>query len=366
MDTGKKDKGMCVLFALFLAAGFLLCLFMPKEEYSDSERRRLSALPKLSADAFFSGRFMSDFETYATDAFPFREQFRTIKAWTATKVFWRRDNNGIYAFDGYLCAVEYPMDESSLERAAQRFAAVCEKYLTEENRVFLSVIPDKNCFLAGESGHLSMDYEEFEKVMKEKARFAEYISITDLLERDDYYRTDTHWRQERITDVAERLAAKMGAALSGEYEVHTLKQDFNGVYRGQAALPVAPDSISYLTGEAIDGCLVYDWQNRRQIPVYNLESAAGRDPYEMFLSGPLSLVSIENPRADFERELVIFRDSFGSSIAPLLISGYSKITLADIRYIQPDYLGQFLDFENCDVLFLYSTLVLNHSETLKM
>ena len=53
------------------------------------------------------------------------------------------------------------------------------------------------------------------------------------------------------------------------------------------------------------------------------------------------------------------------SIAPLLISGYSKITLVDIRYIHPDYLARFIDFEGCDVLFLYSTLVLNNSETLK-
>ena len=83
----------------------------------------------------------------------------------------------------------------------------------------------------------------------------------------------------------------------------------------------------------------------------------------MFLSGSLSLVTIENPLAKEDRRLVIFRDSFGSAIAPLLISGYSEITLADIRYMHPDNLGKFVDFGGCDVLFLYSTLVLNHSET---
>ena len=85
----------------------------------------------------------------------------------------------------------------------------------------------------------------------------------------------------------------------------------------------------------------------------------------MFLSGPISLVTIENPGARTDKKLVIFRDSFGSSIAPLLTGGYAEITLADIRYIHPDLLEQFVDFEGCDVLFLYSTLVLNHSETIK-
>lgn len=165
--------------------------------------------------------------------------------------------------------------------------------------------------------------------------------------------------------MAKRLAESMGASLSDDYEVHTLEGDFYGVYYGQAALPFAPEEIKYLTGEAINACKVYDWQNGRDIPVYSMEKAGGKDPYEMFLSGSLSLVTIENPLAKEDRRLVIFRDSFGSAIAPLLISGYSEITLADIRYMNPDNLGKFVDFEGCDVLFLYSTLVLNNSETLK-
>ncbi|MDE7285710.1 MAG: hypothetical protein K2N55_02530, partial [Lachnospiraceae bacterium] len=247
----------------------------------------------------------------------------------------------------------------------ERFRYVCEKYLTEENKVYLSVISDKNRFLAKGSGHPSMNYEEFEKQMAEKADFAEYISISDLLERDDYYKTDTHWRQERITDVAERLALAMGTTLSQDYEIHTLESDFYGVYYGQAALPLEPEKIQYVTGADIDCCIVYDWQNERKIPVYDMEKAVGRDPYEMFLSGSLSLLTIKNPNARTDRKLVLFRDSFGSSIAPLLISGYAQITLVDIRYIHPDHLEQFLDFDNCDVLFLYSTLVLNHSDTIK-
>ena len=41
----------------------------------------------------------------------------------------------------------------------------------------------------------------------------------------------------------------------------------------------------------------------------------------------------EKIKADTEKELVIFRDSFGSSISPLLINYYSKITIIDNRYI---------------------------------
>lgn len=365
MHTKKKDIVLCSIFAVLLAGGFLLCLVMPGEKYSKSERRMLSPMPALSAEEILSGRFMSDFESWAADTFPFRDSFRRIKALTAGNVFFRQDNNGIYMADGFLASLEYPMHEESLAYAAKRFSFVCSKYLTDENKVYLSVILDKNCFLAKESGHLSMDYADFEKQMKEKADFAEYIPISDLLEKNDYYKTDTHWRQEKIADVADRLASAMGTALLQDYEIHTLKQDFYGVYYGQASLPLKPDAMRYMTGEDMENCKVYDWQNNKEIQVYDMEKAAGRDPYEMFLSGSLSLLTIKNPNVRTGKKLVMFRDSFGSSIAPLLISGYGQIDLVDIRYIHPDYLGQFIDFRNCDVLFLYSTLVLNHSDTIK-
>ena len=86
----------------------------------------------------------------------------------------------------------------------------------------------------------------------------------------------------------------------------------------------------------------------------------GRDPYEMYLSGSLSVITIENPNASTDKELVIFRDSFGSSIAPFFVEGYRKITILDARYLSEMMIGNFVEFTNQDVLFLYSTGVLNN------
>ena len=49
----------------------------------------------------------------------------------------------------------------------------------------------------------------------------------------------------------------------------------------------------------------------------------------------------------------------------MLAEGYKTVTLIDIRYIQSDFLGNFVDFMDKDVLFLYSAVVLTNSETLK-
>ena len=83
------------------------------------------------------------------------------------------------------------------------------------------------------------------------------------------------------------------------------------------------------------------------------------------MSGAAALLTIENPHGQADKELIVFRDSFGSSMVPLLAADYSKVTLVDTRYISSDLLDQFLDFQGQDVLFLYSTQILNNSSAIK-
>ena len=210
-----------------------------------------------------------------------------------------------------------------------------------------------------------MDYEKLISHMKDSMEYAEYIDIVPLLELSDYYYTDTHWRQEKIQDVAQFLAAEMGVTLSNEYTVNQVDTPFYGVYYGQSGLPLPADTLYYLDYPALQDCKVFDYETTAYIPIYDLDKTTGNDPYEIFLSGSKSLLTIENPNATTDKELLIFRDSFGSSIAPLLAEGYATITLVDIRYISPNMLGRFISFENQDVLFLYSVSVLNNSITIK-
>jgi hypothetical protein len=210
-----------------------------------------------------------------------------------------------------------------------------------------------------------MDYEELFGIMQAEMPYAEYIDISGLLEIEDFYKTDVHWRQERIVDVAEKIGETMGLTISKQYEVKSLPTDFYGVYFGQSALNLPGEKMQYLTNETLEACTVYNYENNQTLGIYDLEKSKGDDAYELFLSGPVSLLKIENPNAATERELVVFRDSFGSSLVPILAEGYKSVTLIDIRYIQSDFLSNFVDFTGKDVLFLYSSLVLNNSETFK-
>ena len=54
----------------------------------------------------------------------------------------------------------------------------------------------------------------------------------------------------------------------------------------------------------------------------------------------------------------------------LLAQGYSEVVLLDLRYLASDFVSQLaktglINFENADVLFMYSTLLLNNSTGMK-
>lgn len=355
----KRQKWAILCMAILFFGLSVLCWAKSEEEYSIKERRKLKQMPELTAESVLSGKFMSEFEEYALDQFPFRDQFLTLQQMAATTT----DQNGLYLADGHIGSMEYPMNEESLQRAASIFKRIQSGFLGN-SQVYLSIIPDKNCFLAEGNGYLAMDYESLYDKMKEDTGF-DYIDIAELLELEDYYYTDGHWRQEELVDIASLLADKMGAEISGKYDVKVLDAPFYGAYYGQYASNLPADEIHYLTNDVIEQYQVYDYQNDKEISVYDMQKAYGKDAYEMFVSGPLSLVTIENPTCSNGKELVLFRDSFGSSIAPLLAEGYEKVTLVDIRYISSDRVCQMIDFEGADVLFLYSTLVLNNAETMK-
>ena len=361
-----ESKWTVLLLAVLFFGVSLACWIKPAGEYSVTERRKLEQFPKLSVETISEGKFMTDFEEYTLDQFPMRDRFRELKAWVSQNIFGKADNNDIYVSDGYAVKMEYPLKEDALHYAGERFQNIYEKYLKDSgSRIYLSLIPDKNYFLGENSGHLSMDYEKLFEIMQEEMSYAEYIDITELLDIEDYYKTDVHWRQEKIVDVAKEIGSALGITLENQYEIKTLEDKFYGVYFGQSALDLPGEELYYFTNETLEQCTVYNYENDKTLGIYDLEKAAGNDPYEIYLSGPVSLMKIENPNAQTGKELVVFRDSFGSSLIPLLAEGYRTITLVDIRYIQSEFLSNFVDFTDKDVLFLYSTVVLNNSETLK-
>ncbi len=400
MKTNVKNIVTSLVFVIFILGVALACLLHSPREMSESERRPLEQFPefvwgeyvvtkdgsnqfaaikdfKLGED-FSIGvlnssikNYISNFEDYSLDQFPLRDKMRELKAFVELKLFGKKDNNDIYIVDGYISEMQPSINDASVQNAANIWNNIYSKYLEgKADKVILSVIPDKNYFIAEENGYLAYDYEELIEKLTAACPDFDYVDIFGELSIEDYYKTDTHWRQEQIIDVAKKLADALGVGdeYSWDFKTNELDIPFYGVYAGQLGLGVESETIKYLTSDVLDNCKLYDYETGKYVDIYDKAKAEGLDPYDFFLSGAKKgPMRIENPAQDNGKTLVIFRDSFGSSLAPLMVEGYSTIYVVDIRVTMAGYINSPAvvgGFAGKDVLFLTSAMVLNDSSEL--
>ena len=354
-----------LVFCIIVGGFSAWLLTKTPDEVSDWERRPLAQFPESSYDKLMNREFMDGFESYVNDQFPLRNTFRRIKAMIHFNVYNQMDNNGIYIVDGHASEYKDEITDSKISTFNDRINSIYSDFLKGTDcKVYYSIIPDKNYFLAEENGYPSYDYEYlYSQVGKGMDPAIKEIVIRDKLTIDDYYTTDTHWRQEQIVGIANYIRGEMGMEAVSDYTQQSAG-DFYGVFYGQSALSLDPDEIIYLENEQIKASTVYNLETNETVSVYNLDKLNGMDHYDIYLSGATPFLTITNPMGEEGKKLVVFRDSFGSSLTPLLMSGYSEITVVDTRYIYPRALSM-IDFTNQDVLFIYSTLVVEQSAVLR-
>jgi len=371
--TKIKQITLSALFVLALAAVPLAGGLLPDREVSVSERRPLTQLvdyeTKKAAEEkkgseFGLANYFSYLEDYLLDQFPGRDAFRSAKAVTKKVLLGQKDNNDYYYVEGTLCKMDPKLSEAAVSDSLSRLMGIYEKYFVgTEAKMYYSILPDKNYFTAGKHGYLHYDYEAIFAMADEAwGETFTKIDVLPTLSIEDYYRTDPHWDQTKILDTADALLNGMNAsplASAQTYEQVDLP-GFRGTYLGQAALPVKPDILSYLTNDVLSSAVVYNYETGKEVPVYNDANFANTDPYDVYLEGATPMLKITNGAQNNGRQLVVFRDSFGSSMVPLLVGAYEEVLVLDIRYVSPSILDRFVQFRpDCDVLMLYSTSVLN-------
>ena len=83
---------------------------------------------------------------------------------------------------------------------------------------------------------------------------------------------------------------------------------------------ILSDELKYLNNSVIRNCKVYNEETKKEEKIYNLNIVQEtKNKYDLFLSGATAMTTIINEQAETDKKLILFRDSFGSSIAPLLV-----------------------------------------------
>lgn len=359
-----KNIVVTITFVILLILFFLANILKKDTQISITERRKLASFPQITIKSVLDGSFSNKFEKYTTDQIIKREEFRKLKSSIEVNLFRKKDNNKIYMYKNSLIKIEYPLNEKSVLNVANKINEIQKSYL-KDMKCYYSIIPDKNYFTDSKE-YITMDYKKLEEIMKKNITNAEYINIFDCLELEDYYITDIHWKQENLQKVVDKISEKMNFKnrLTNNYAKEQITE-FDGIYAGQIPIKVEKDKICILTNETIKNARVYNYENRKETKIYDLEKINSNDKYDIYLSGSTPLITITNQNAKTDKELIVFRDSFASSLIPLFTEGYSKITLIDIRYIRTKDIEKYIQFKDQEVLFLYSTLILNNSSILK-
>lgn len=271
-----------------------------------------------------------------------------------------KDYNDVYVIGDTIYEMNYPLSEKGCSNFNKKINYIIEKDLQNSN-VYYSIIPNKEYFL-NDQDYLKIDYDLLQNKINLNAK---YINIMDKLSIEDYYRTDIHWKQENLDDVVKIIVEQMGNEyVKMDYKPKEYNQ-FYGASYSKAGSKLQPDKLTYLQSDHTKNSTVKHIEYGEK-PVYDEEKLTGLDSYNVFLSGASSYIEIINPKATTEKELIIFRDSFSSSLAPLLTPYYSKITLIDLRYMTYDIASKMTDFSNKDILFIYSAQIINNSNLLKI
>ena len=352
---------IAALFCLFLF-GFGAALFLlPDRSFSQQENRYLAQFKAPTLQSVKSGKFMTDFEDYVTDQFPLRDRWINLKAW-AERLTGKEENNSVYlGTDGQTLFAQFTAPSAEeLTKRVDYVNRMAEKLTVP---VYFSLIPDKSYVWAGllpDGAPLVDDGSMLSAAGALCSSKVTWIGLKDALAGEDsFYRTDHHWSTFGAYRGYLALARAMGlenAELTAQPELRS--DSFYGTtWSSSGAAWVRPDRIYTIVPEGgLSGATTvtrYPSGKPEAGTLYDLSKLEVKDKYAMFLGGNQPLCVIENPDAAGGKLLVI-RDSYCDSLAPLLSTQYQEVHLFDPRYNLTSISAYVEEHEIDQVLVLYS------------
>lgn len=324
-----------ILFCVFLGGIALAGILMPDQSFSEMENRNLRLSPELTMNKFTSGRFMTEFERYASDQIAFRDGWVAMKS-LGEKLSGKMENNGIY----------FATDDTLIRRVSQPDVAVRNEniqYLEDFARrtevpVYFALIPTAASIWQEKlpPGAPSADEKDWTQDLYDRSG-ARNIDLASALENHSaepiYYRTDHHWTSLGAFYGANSILNAMGYdQLDMESYAPTVVSDhFLGTnYSSAGAWWVMPDNITvYVPEEGKD--VVSNFTGRGEAGrLYVPEKLEVKNKYAYFLGGnqPLCVIhsQAEGPK------LLVIRDSYADCLAPFLSERFREVHLFDLRY----------------------------------
>ena len=336
-DNDRSPLPIILCFAIFIGAGLLLHLLLPDKQYSENENRYLTAAPKLTAKALFSGSFTGDFEDYITDQFPFRDSWLDLKS-RSERAAGKTENNGVFfsADDTLISRFKVP-DEGTVSAAVKAVNTLREH---TDAPVILALIPSSAAVWTDRlpKNANTADQEALIRSIYGGVGDSTVNVLGALREHADepvYYRTDHHWTTLGAYYGYAATAEALGLtpASRDSFAPETVSQSFYGtVYSSSGVRWVKPDSIEIWVPAEDVSLVRYDTPEGIEAPVYDRSKLNTKDQYSMFLGGNTSRLVITTGSEG--GKLLVIRDSYADCELPFFFRHYAEIHVLDLRYFR--------------------------------
>ncbi|MDO4778223.1 MAG: DHHW family protein [Tissierellia bacterium] len=345
------EKIYIVLIFLTVIIISILLIFLPKQELSKSERRKLADIPNISVENILNGKILKDLDTYVQDHFPLRDVFRNHKFKYDIHVMQKLQSGGYVYVQGHLSKINLNAKDEAYRKSARYFRSILERLFKDGNRYY-AIIPTKNYYFKDSS---YSNYDMVEEIFSQELKNVKKIDISSKLSLEDYYKSDLHWDIVKIDKVSDLMLESLNRKSSGEEKRIISIGKFYGSYSSALGETSIYDEMQYIDSKDLRNYIAKDLISKEEIEIFNPKEINSNDSYNVFLGGPRPLIEIKNKKYSDEKTLYILRDSFASSIVPRLLGGYDRIVMIDLRYISPKFLSNYINInEKDDIVLLIS------------
>lgn len=348
-----------IFFLLFLFAGFVTVVVLPKDESSVAkENRNLATMPEVTWNSIATGKFPSEFETYLSDNVGYRSVFTKLagdyKNHTGLNNFGKivetqgdlgtgtTTKSQLLVTDDKVMEV-YRTNKEAQEQYIDMVDFYAEK-MPDSINMYAMIMPTQIDFLPfyntvgdSEKDNIQYFYDNFNDRVK-------CINVYDTLKEhyDNgeyvYFKTDHHWTSLGAYYAYNKMGEDMNFQPMNIDSFEKIEvPDFKGYLFSQAqssSLENHKDTIEYYKNDINDifyNAVTYTYNKDQAFEytgkVFNPELGA---IYTLFMGGDQPYIEIDSNSPN-DKTLMVLKDSYTNALLPWLVCSYNKVIVIDAR-----------------------------------
>jgi hypothetical protein len=364
------NKISVFLFFTALCALAILTLLSEKTDFSEQENRRLTAFPKLSISTILDRSFMTEFEKYFSDNFFARTSFVFSKS-RIESMTGKKEINGVYILPNKFLIKSNEIDQDIVDNNIKAINSFYEK---NNMSVTLAIVPTAIEIYKDEIDANAPKPYQKKEIEKIYAKLDKKVQSVDLINplyaaKSDYiyYKTDHHYTSlgAYITYNSTIKSLDVTPIPLEKWDIKRASDKFNGTLYSKTLLnPEIKDTIdlyTYPKGSKLESVISVEKGKQKETKSIFFDSFLNhKNKYEVFL-GKSSYTKITTKLKN-GKKLLIFRDSFGTSLMQFFFTHYEQITIIDLRMTDQklDEL-KYSDFEKVLIVYSNDTFVQDKS-----